>query len=118
MIEGLKLRVTAQELREHCQKRVAHHNLRAEEKTRELPALRESLERLKKTSSQLPTSVSNFSKGGGYRVEGSEVVEQLEADIRDHRYKALFFAFLEHHLFDEDYTLKEEDLVRLEILRK
>lgn len=118
MIEGFRLKVTSVELAKHCLSRALYHRRRAEEKSKELPGLKEAIGRIKSAEAAMrPGDVATMSKGSniGYRV--GDPVGDLERDIRDHSNKALVFDFFSDHLFDEDYDLGEEDLVRLEILR-
>ncbi len=115
MINGLKLKVTSKELVDHCMKRAAYHTKRAGEKEAELPKLREALDCVK-GQGRLPDSVSHMNKGG-YRLDPDDPVQRLEGDITDHRNKSMVFTFFASHLFDEDYTLEENDLRRLEILK-
>lgn len=114
MIDGLKLKITVSELREHCIQRASYHRKRGDEKERELPNLREALGKLKQQGLNPPT-MSYMNKGG---IHENDPIEDLEREIRDHRNRALVFQFFAGHLFDDDYTLKEDDLVRLEILKK
>jgi hypothetical protein len=60
--------------------------------------------------------VEQMSKSG-YRLDTEDVVDKLEGDIKDHANKALVFDFFAAHLFDEDYTMQEADLRRLEIIK-
>ena len=53
-----------------------------------------------------------------YHMDPVEPVKDLERDIQDHRAKASSFLFFAEHLFDEDYILREEDLARLEIIKR
>lgn len=115
MIEGLKIRVRSDELKLHCAARAKYHETRANEKEAKLPELRRSLETIRETTS--PQGVSNMFKGS-YHIDTSDPVEDLEHDIRDHRNKSLVFTFFAEHFFDDDYCLKEDDLVRLEILKR
>lgn len=118
MIEGLKLKITSEELKDHCGQRSNYHRQRAHEKENQLPALREALLQIKNAGSPLqPTRVSQTGKGG-YHLDTDDPVEKLESDIKEHRNKSQVFAFFARHLFDEDYTLQEADLVRLEVLKR
>ena len=114
MIEGFKLKVTSYELKIHCEARSAYHASRAVQKEEKLPELKKSLETLGNVS---PQSLSNMSKGG-YNFSQHEPIKDLEQDITEHKNKSLVFAFFASHLFDEDYTLREDDLQRLEILKR
>jgi len=118
MISGLKLKVTSKELRQHCLDRAGYHARRGNEKEAELPSLKEAVDRIKGAGGGLtPDSLARMSKGG-YHLDPDSPVESLENDIRDHRNKSLVFCFFAEHLFDEDYTLEESDLVRLEVLKR
>jgi len=115
MIEGLKLKVPAAELKRHCEDRAAHHRRRADTKEQELPKLQASLEAMRPDAN--PTSISFSNKASQYRMDPNDAVDRLKEDIADHRRKALTFVFFAEHLFDEDYTLMETDLARLELLK-
>lgn len=112
MIEGFKLKVPASELKSHCESRAAHHAKRADDKETSLPHLKTSFDAIKGTSPSGQQSITSNS----YHLE--DPVKQLEADIRDHRNKSSVFTFFSEHLFDDDYTLTESDLQRLEILKR
>lgn len=114
MIEGLKLKVTSRELVAHCRDRAQYHAKRASEKENSLPEIKKSFETIK--GSGLATSISTMSKGG-YHCDPDDPIKDLERDISDHKNKSLVFNFFAEHFFDEDYTLREEDLRRLEILK-
>jgi predicted RNase H-like nuclease len=115
MIEGFRLKITAEELRGHCARRAAYHQNRADEKRAQVPTLQEAFDTIKGKGKASPVNVAHMNKGG-YRLENP--VEDLEEDIRDHENKALVFTFYSTHLFDEDYDLAVDDLVRLEMLRR
>ena len=112
MIEGFRLKITSAELKKHCTERGAYHRDRALEYQKEMPKIRESIEALQ--SHGLATSVARMSKGSFE----TDPIEDMENKIRDHGNKALVFQFFADHLFDEDYNLKEEDLIRLEVLKR
>ena len=121
MIEGLKFKVPAAELRQHCTDRAAYHKTRAEQKSAEMPKLREALDALKNpgAAESTPESIAFANKAlrsTGYHADPQDIVDKYEADIRDHRNKALLFGFYSEHFFDEDYTLMDRDLIHLEIL--
>lgn len=118
MIEGLKLRVTASELRIHLNERSSYHKGRAETKAKELVELRAIAERLK--TSLTPESLSTMTKisnSSSYSMDPNDACESLERDVRTHNNKALMFSFFAEHLFDEDYTLSSSDLMTIEVLR-
>ena len=114
MINGLQLKVTSQELSNHCASRAEYHRKRANEYRTELPKMKDSLEALKKQGLTPPT-VSYMNKSGGY---DRDPIEDMEDKIREHANKALVFDFFSSHLFPEDYNLNENDLTRLEITKK
>lgn len=115
MIEGLKIRVTAEELACHLKNRAAYHRTRADKKEAELPALKSAADKVK--ADLQPASLTHMNKGtSSYSADVDNLVEQMESDIRTHRNKALAFDYFAGHLFAEDYTLQENDLKRLEIL--
>lgn len=118
MIEGLKIRVTSGELRTHLLARSVHHRQRADEKEAGIPELKSALETVTKNSLN-PPSVGAMNKmaTSSYHLDPDDAISQVETDIRNHRNSALAFEFFADHLFDEDYTLSEADLRRLEILR-
>lgn len=103
MIKGLRFKLTASELKERLTKRAAHHTERANEKEAELPNLKSSLELLLVLL---------------HHLDPDEPVKELEQDIRHHRNSAVSFLYMAEHLFEEDYDLDENDLIRLEILRR
>lgn len=117
MIEGFKLKVTSAELKTHCETRAKHHTGRADTKEAELPKLQAAMDAIKTHAEA--TNVSQMTKSGisnSYHMD--DPVGDLEKDIADHRNKALVFSFFANHLFDDDYTLLESDLQRLEILKR
>lgn len=114
MIKGLRLRISSLELQEGMRERAKYHDQRAQTKSGDLPELRKIMESMKHSPA---TAVSNMSKGN-YQMDNSNPVEALEADIRGHHQKAIAFRYMADHLFDEDYDLDENDLIRLEILRR
>lgn len=116
MIEGFRLKVTSGELKAQCAARAEYHEGRAKIKETELPKLKDAMAAIQVATGQ-PRSVTQMSKGG-YHSDVEDPVRDLGQDIRDHRNKALVFRFFSEHLFDEDYNLKEDDLVRLEILKR
>lgn len=119
LVEGFKLKVTKNELADHCRKRAEHHRKRAADKEAELPRLTEVMESLKGQGKRLATTISNFSKqSGGYNLDVEHPVENLEKDIQDHRNKAIVFEWFAEHLLPFDYVLDENALIRLEILKR
>ncbi len=114
MVDGFKLRISSHELAEHCTNRAKYHRRRASEKEAELPKLREAITAIK--SHAPAVGISNMTKGSSYRSD--DPVGDLEHDINEHKNKAIVFDFFASHLFEEDYTLDEGDLTRLEMLRR
>jgi hypothetical protein len=114
MIEGFRLRIGTVELQEHCIGRSKFHSDRAAEYTRELPKVKESMEALQKHG--IATAITQMhGKGGSFDIDP---VEDMENKIQDHGNRSLVFEFFSKHLFPEDYNLKEEDLIRLEVLKR
>jgi hypothetical protein len=118
MIEGLKIKVTSGELKEHLTMRAAHHRKRADDKEVELPQLRDALERIKAAPQATNISAMQKLTSNSYHVNPDDTISALENDIRDHRNKALVFDFFAGHLFEEDYVLQENDLIRLEVIKR
>lgn len=116
MIQGLRLKVTSPELKTHCQARAAYHEGRAKTKEAELPKLKEAMEHIRGATTGLPSSVTHMNKGG-YNLDPNQAVTDLENDVREHKNKAMVFAYFAEHLFAEDYDLQEADLRRLEIVK-
>lgn len=116
MISGLRLRVTSAELKLHCQFRAQYHKARAEEKRDQLSKMRPLVEALK-TDPLAAVQFSNIQKNN-YRANPEDTLDALEEDIREHHNKYLLFVFYSEHLFEEDYDLKDDDLIRLEMLKR
>lgn len=115
-MENLKFKVSSQELREHLRKRAEHHHGRARDKQASLPELKRTLESVQgnRAMANMATALSK----SHYHMDPVEPVKDLERDIEDHQAKAAAFEFFASHLFDEDYTLREDDLIRLEFIRR
>ena len=115
MIKGLRFLSTSEELKNRLVARAKYHDERAAEKEAELPNLRETLGRIKATKPT--TSVSNKTMSN-YQLDPDAPIEELEKDIKNHRNSGASFQYMADHLFSEDYDLEENDLIRLEILRR
>lgn len=115
-MEGLKFKVSSTELKSHLVDRAAYHRNRAAEKEASLPDLKRTLETVQgnRAMANMMPSISR----SAYNMDPVEPIKDLERDIQDHRSKASTFLFFAEHLFDEDYILREEDLARLEIIKK
>ena len=96
-IEGLKIQVTTDELREHVNQRTAFHREKAEWYQSQIEAL----------------------QTGGLQSDlrmSGDPVQTLKAHQETHRNKRSYFGFLSDHLVpDEVYILTERDLADLEI---
>lgn len=117
-VQGLKIRMMSNELKEHLIARADYHATRKDEKEAQLPAIEAAVAAIKL---QTPATVQQFNKGGtsnSYRFDGDDTLEQLKGDILTHNNKALAFRFIAEHLFEETYCLDGTDLVRLEILKQ
>lgn len=120
LVNGLQIRMTAEELAGHMNARADYHEKRRNEKRDILPQVEEAAEKIK--AQQPAALVSQFSKSGvsnrnSYAFDGDDAVENLKNDIETHHNKSIAFRFLATHLFDADYCLSRDDLVRLEILK-
>jgi len=118
VIDGLRLQIPYQELRQHCLDRAEYHKGRADLKEKELPKLKEAMEAIKQATLQSPSNLAHMNKmSATYNLNPGDTVEELEKDIREHRNKAEVFIYFANHLFPYDYNLNESDLRRLEIVR-
>jgi len=113
MIEGLKLEIQHDELKQLLVDRAAYHRKRAAEKEAELPIIKASWEKLKTHQAE---SVAVINKMSYSHSEDPTV--QLESDIKEHKNKAVVFEFFANHLFHDVYSLSETDLIRLEIVKR
>lgn len=116
MIEGLKFKVTRQELQVHLRARADYHSKRADTKEAEIPKLQQILETVAPQKAGLAQIVSNKSRQS-YNFDPEDQIENIRLDILSHRNTAAAFAWMADHLFDEDYELQESDLRRLELLK-
>jgi hypothetical protein len=99
MIEGLKIEIPTEELRQHIEGRSEHHRDKAEWYGGQVRSLR--------AGGLAESHVSN------------DPVSSLERSELNHRDKAAFFAFLADHLIEgETYRLTEDDLARLEFISR
>lgn len=114
LVEGLKFRVESTELADLMKKRADYHEQRANHKQEELPKLKASLEAL--AVAPAVTSVSN--KMSGYNTNPQDVVDNVEADIKNHRNKVQSLRFLADHVVPNvAYILTEADLRSLEVIK-
>lgn len=111
-MDGFKLTIERGEMRLHLEDRARHHSLRADDKERELPSLKQSLATIKGA-----TAVGTISKSN-YCLDTNDPVEKLEHDIAEHRAKAHYFTFAASHLGNADeFVLTDSELSRLEFVR-
>ena len=99
MIEGLKIKVTSQEIKEQLESRSKYHKERAK---------------------WYETQVSSL-RSGGVRLEAvsNDPVTSLESSAKHHKEKAAFFSFMAEHIIpNEEYFLSENDLLRIEIVSR
>jgi hypothetical protein len=92
-IEGLKIKISADELRELLQKNAAHHEERADHYARRYAADKELIE-----EEETAASMSNSMR------------KNLLTSEKQHRLQAAHFRFLAEHLMDVDYHLTNADL--------
>lgn len=118
LVPHLHIRMTSRELCEHLMSRATYHATRRDEKRAYLPQLKDATEKIKAQSPA--ATVAQFSKMGhsNYRFDGDDALESLERDIQTHNDKFVYFQFIANHLFEQDYCLSEDDLVKLEIMKR
>lgn len=115
-MEGLKFKVSSQELKSHLVDRAAHHRDKASEKEAIPDDIKKTIEASHGNRS-IANMVPTLAKSA-YHANVSDSSGSLQRDIEDHQAKAAAFEFFASHLFDEDYTLREEELIRLELVRR
>lgn len=104
MIEGLQLDVTANELTERLEGRIAHHRSRATAYEAQLGKLAE----VQTDGDDDDDPIRRFRDGSPR--------EGLERKLRTHRDRATYLTFLRDHIVPkETYRLDEDDLETLEI---
>lgn len=114
LVEGLKFRIESAELSKLMKDRADYHEQRASHKKEELPKLKANLESL--VTSPKVSAVSN--KLSGYNMNPSDVVEQVETDIKNHENKVQSLRFLADHVVPNvAYILTENDLRSLEVIK-
>ena len=98
LIEGLKITVSADELRSHLQNKAEFHAEKAAFYGEQVAALRKEV---------LPSGQSN------------DPVSSLQGSERQHRAKWAYFSFLASHVIPgEEYLLSERDLEAVEIFQR
>lgn len=96
MIEGLKIKISSDELRKHLQARANHHLEKVTFYNGQVSALHDS---------GLQTSMTS-----------NDPVGSLKHSAKDHQDKFALFTFLADHIIpDEEYLLSENDLSRIEL---
>jgi len=99
MIDGLKLEMTSDELREHIGRRAAYHRERLTFYEGQIVALRQG-------GVEQSTATNN-------------PIQSLAESAKGHRSKVELFEFMQQHVVpNETYRLSESDLGRLEILSR
>lgn len=100
MIEGIKIDVSSDELRDHLQARANYHD----------------------DKQAFYSTQAQSLKDGGIRSEAAvsnDPVNSLEQSARSHGEREAFFRFLAEHLVDDEtYRLSEQDLTRIEIVSR
>ena len=120
IVQGLRYHYTTEQLKEQMLGRAKHHDSRADQKEKALPELKRAVDTVKSNAqTQENTEVTMMLKAhSNYHFAGGDQVEALEADIRDHRNRAIVFRTLADHLVPyATYDLDENDLRRLEIVK-
>jgi hypothetical protein len=102
MIEGVKIDISTDELKDHLSERASYH----QEKQAFYEGQVESLK---------AGHVGEMDKG----AISNDPVSQLEGSARRHKETAALFQFISDHLVpNEVYRLEERDLTRLEVLSR
>lgn len=109
-MKGIVVKVSNKDLASMLRMRSSYHQQRADEKSKELPKIKQAMEALTPQQRTLPAKHSN------YHADQEGFVEQLEKDIRVHDAKAKRFSFLAERLVDEDYELSLQDCETMELI--
>lgn len=118
IIKGLIYHYTTEQLATAMRDRAKHHEDRAAQKESALPELRKAVDTVKASVEAQAVAQMTKMNTNSYQFDASGQVEGLEADIKDHRNKALVFRTLADHLVtNATYELTEGDLRRLEIVK-
>ena len=97
MIDGIKIQLKSEELKQHLLDKVKYHQ----------------------NKNSFYEDQVNALKSGGIKSEAvtNDPVSSLEQSAKKHKGKAEYFQFLADHLVaDEIYQLSENDLTKLEII--
>ncbi len=121
MIDGLKFRMTRDELAIHLRERAKYHELRATAKRDELLTLRANLEKVTVDVQTLGGKRPSTNVSGGFNPdyliqEHRRLVEEHERTMVEHLARVDKFRFIANHLFNDDYSLTESDIPRLELV--
>jgi hypothetical protein len=114
-MDGLKFKVSSSELRSLLLERATYYRNLALEKESSLPDLRKAVDTVK-----VGRNAANMAIGlskSPYHIVHDAPLGAFEQDVQNYREIAKSFSFLAEHLFDEDYVLREDDLVRLGIIK-
>ncbi len=102
MIEGLKVRISSQDLRDLLSVRVMHHTERA-------AFYRESMERF----------VAGTQGDAMPQMTGGNPIDGMRTKEGEHTNLAAQFKFIHDHIVTDDfYQLSDDDLFKLEILKR
>ena len=103
MIQGVKIQISSEELKQHVLSKVKLHEEKATFYTNRVTDLEKGVEE-DKVDGSLYNSSNN-------------PVNSLKQSGRQHKEKAQYFKFIADHIInDETYELTENDLTRLEII--
>lgn len=110
-IEGLRCRVTADELREHCHRKARFHRHEARNAERRYDDTEKAVRALDEGLRQLSDTLGFDYKA--FVPSGSHPLDNASRFALVHSLLARGFAFIARHLFEDDYALMPAQLVWL-----
>jgi hypothetical protein len=125
LIEGVKIDVKSDEMKDVLAKRAEYHKTRASWYESQLKSLREAQGAIAakivedagdEEDEEMAANLSNaYGKGSNFR--GDSPIDQLASKVKAHRARQAYFRFMSEHVIPgKTYRLKEDDLTRLELL--
>lgn len=107
----VRFRIPSTEMRTHCKGRADHHKKRGDEKAKELPKFRASLDILRRRNvTETPTESVSSSLTGDFRwpdggkstayANDEKTLEGIEREIENHAIMASRFAFYSEHIYE------------------
>jgi hypothetical protein len=121
MTEGLKFRLTRDEIKGHLIDRISHHESRAVAKRSELSLMRDNLKKVKDDMDKIGIKRPATNVSGGFNPdyvvgEHQRLIDEHERNIKAHESLRDKFRFMNSHLFDGEYCLSELDLIKIEMI--